>query len=402
MSRIVAPKRNLDGCQGLTMIQGQKFPIHQEVRVIQDEKTESVEEFRTRSGYLPQECFKSLESSLLESGTIATGRSLHFSADLVCSGGLSVFLQLLWHFAIRHIGIASPRIFVYLRKRIHELNDMMKKYADDDLIYMPDFQTRITELIFVLRDCPRRGRIVPPKVGNETHREGYLQSVASAPESMVVRKVFRPGADMAPLLKVACEFVKAMSDGAIEKALFWVQWTIDEDSRYKKIHGSHLSGVDRGAPGGKGKQKHDVVFFFVDLCAECYKDYASRQMIRMNEEFQCILDLIRSNDPNIGSRYRKDLLFLCIQILCEVPRWKVPAAPSLIKDPVVMTRAIQQSPNFFNEVLSNPKVALYGKSKQLFKSGKVSENAKLKINSSDKMVKQFDAMEQAMNAYLNQ
>jgi hypothetical protein len=384
------------------MIQGQKFPIHQEIRVIKDEGEKTVEEFRTRSGYLPQECFKSLETSLLESGTVATGRSLHFASDLVCSGGLSVFIQLLWHFAIRHVGIASPRVFVYLRRRINELQDMMKKYADDDLIAMPDFQTRITELVFVLRDCPRRGRIVPPKVGQETHRDGYLQSVASAPETMVVRKVFRPGADMAPLLKVGCEFVKAISDGAIEKALFWVQWTLDEDSRYKKIHSSSLTGVDRGLTGAKGKAKHDVLFYFVDLCAESYKDYASRQMIRMNEEFQCILDLIRSNDPNIGARYRKDLLFLCIQILCEVPRWKVPAAPSLIKDPVVMTRAIQQSPNFFNEVLSNPKVSLYGKSKQLFKSGKVSETTKHKITNSDKMVQQFDAMEMAMNAYLNQ
>lgn len=384
------------------MIQGQKFPIQQEVRVLNEGENTTVEEFRTRSGYLPQECFKSLESSLLESGTVATGRSLHFASDLVCSGGLSVFLQLLWHFAIRHIGIASPRVFVYLRKRINELQDLLKKYAEDDLIVMPEFQTRVTELVFVLRDCPRRGRVTPPKVGVETHRDGYLQSVATSPETQVVRKVFRPGADMAPLLKVACEFVKAISDGALEKALFWVQWTIDEDSRYKKTHGSHLTGVDRGSPGGKGKTKHDVLFYFVDLCAESYKDYASRQMIRMNEEFQCLLDLIRSNDPNIGARYRKDLLFLCIQILCEVPRWKVPAAPSLIKDPVVMTRAIQQSPNFFNEVLSNPKVSLYGKSKQLFKAGKVSEQAKLKIGKSDKMVQQFDAMEAAMNAYLNQ
>jgi hypothetical protein len=382
------------------MIQGQKFPIQQQIIKTTEEK--DAEEFRTRSGYLPQECFKSLETSLLESGTVATGRAVHFAADLVCSGGLAVFLQLLWHFAIRHIGIASPRIFVYLKKRMDELDQLCKKYAEDDLISMQEFQTRITELVFVVRDCPRRGRIVPPKVGQETHREGYLQTAASAPETLVVRKVYRPGTDMPPLHKVGCEFVKAISDAAIEKALFWILWTLDEDSRYRKVHGSGLSGADRGPPGTKGKTKHDVFFYFVDLCAECYKDYASRQMIRMHEEFQCLLNLIRSNDAYLGVRHRKDLLFLCCQILCEVPRWKVPAAPALIKDPVVMSRAIQQSANFFHEVLANPKVSLYGKSKQLFKSGKVSENAKLKINKSDKMINQFEAMEQAMNAYLNQ
>ena len=56
------------------MIQGHKFPIRQEVHALPSATGEVEEkEFRTRSGYLPQECFKSLETSLLESGTIATG-----------------------------------------------------------------------------------------------------------------------------------------------------------------------------------------------------------------------------------------------------------------------------------------------------------------------------------------
>jgi hypothetical protein len=35
-----------------------------------------------------------------------------------------------------------------------------------------------------------------------------------------------------------------------------------------------------------------------------------------------------------------------------VPRWKVPAAPTLIKDPVAMSRAIREVPKFFREVLA--------------------------------------------------
>lgn len=385
------------------MIQGHKFPIRQEVHAMPSATGEVEEkEFRTRSGYLPQECFKSLETSLLESGTIATGRSLHFAADLVCSGGLQVFLELIWNFSIRHIGIASPRLFVYLKKRLHELDELCKKYADDDLLTMPEFQTRIAELVFVVRDCPRRGRIVPPKVGVETQREGWLQSVASADETAALRKVYQHGADHGPLRRVGAEFLKAISDGALEKALFWIQWTVDQEHKARKEHGVGFTTVDRGPAHLKGKQKSDTLFYFVDLCAESYKDYAARSMIRMHEEFQCILDLLRGADARLGQRYRKDLLFLCVQILCEVPRWKVPAAPTLIKDPVVMSRAIQQSGSFFREVLSNPKVSLYGKGKSLFKNGKLSEGGKGKLKKSEKMLEQFDAYEKAMAMYLGQ
>ncbi len=384
----------------MATIQAKKFPIRQEVVPTQEEVDQ--QEFRTRSGYLPKECFKSLETSMLESGTIATGRSLHFAADLVCSGGLTVFLQLIWDFAIRHIGIASPRVFVYLKKRMDEMDELCKKYADDDIIQLQEFQTRITELIFVLRECPRRGRIVPPKVGVETHRDGWLGNVASATETQALRKVYKPGSDLGPLRQVGCEFLKAVSDGAFEKALFWIQWTIEEEHRTKKEHGTTLSTVDRGPPHMKGKTKTDVLYFFVDLCAEAYKDFAAQGNIRMHEEFQCLLNLLRGADSRLGIRYRKDLLFICVQILCEVPRWKVPAAPTLIKDPVSMSRAIQQSGSFFREVLSNPKVSLYGKGKAVFKGGKLSENSKHKLKNTNTIQNHLDAYERAMEEYMKQ
>ena len=45
-----------------------------------------------------------------------------------------------------------------------------------------------------------------------------------------------------------------------------------------------------------------------------------------------------------------------VLVITEVPRWKVPAAQPLIKDPTVMSRAVQQSVRFFQEVLVKPKV----------------------------------------------
>ena len=376
------------------MFQGTPLLIPKDVKTDPDKK-----EFRTRSGYLPSESFKSLQTSMLESGIIATGRALHFSADLVCSGGLTVFIQLIWDYAIQHIGIASPRVFVYLKKRVSEIDDMIAKYAEDDLIKNEEFQIRISELIYVLHECPRRSKLVWTKVGPETHRDGWLTDVASAPETQALRKVYQHGNDHSIMRAVGAEFLKAISDGSVEKALFWIRWTLDKETRSKKESGNGLTTVQRGSQSTRGKGKTDIIYFFGDLCGEAYKDYAGRSMIRMHEEFQCLLDLFRGTDPRFTGKHRKNILGLLVVILCEVPRWKVPAAPVLIKDPVTLSRAIKQSSNFFKEVMINPRVNLVGKN--IFKGGKLSDTTKLKVVKINGLEDHFSAYEKAMEDYMN-
>jgi hypothetical protein len=61
---------------------------------------------------------------------------------------------------------------------------------------------------------------------------------------------------------------------------------------------------------------------------------------------------------------------LAIQIVCEVPRWKIPAAPALVKDPLALERAVSHSESFFREVLAyDPPVG--DLMKEAKKSGKV-------------------------------
>jgi hypothetical protein len=363
---------------------------------------EQEKEIRTRSGYKPAECLKAFQTAMNESGLVATGKALHFSADLVCSGGYDVWVRALWDFAIEHVGLGSLRIFVYLKKRIGELDGLISRIDDDALYKDEEFQTRVTEIIFVIRECPRRTRIAWPKVGPETHRDGWLRAVSTnATETEVVRKVFKSGSDLFPLHASSCELLKAISDGATEKALFWVRWILDEDHRLRKENkGSGLSTLDRGPPTLRGKNKSEACYYIQQLFAEAYKDYAGRQMVRMNEEFQTLIDLFRGHDPRISTKGKKDILALMAQILCEVPRWKVPAAAALIKDPVTLSRTISQSANFFKEVLVEPKVNLSGKKKSIFR-GKESTKLRETIKKASTMEDQIEAYEAAMNAYLS-
>jgi len=358
-------------------------------------------EIRTRVGYKPAECLKAFTAALSDSGVIATGRAIHFSADLVCSGGYDVWIRSLWEFVIEHIGIASPRIFVYMKKRVGELDALVSRLDDEALHKDEEFQTRICEMIFVIRECPRRTRIPWPKVGDETHREGWLRAVKTdATETEVVRRVYKPSSDLSALYTVSCELVKTASDGATEKTLFWIRWLLDEDSRLRKEFKSGLSTLDRGPATVRGKNRSDAGFYLMTLFAEIYKEYASKQMIRMNEEFQVLLDLYKGSEPRLSGKGRRDILALMAQILCEVPRWKVPAAPTLIQDPISLSRAITQSGSFFREVLAEPKISLSGRGRSIFKIAST-KGLRDKIKKATTMEDQMEAYDAAMNAYLN-
>jgi hypothetical protein len=312
---------------------------------------EEEEKPRTRCGYEPQESLRALESSLGQAGAVSTGRALHFAADIVTSGGIEVFVRAIWDFAFSHIGIASPRIFVYLKKRFEEIHDILKRVPDEQAYNSEEFQIRIGEIVLVVRDAPTRTLVTWPKVGVETHLEGWIRAVAAATPTAVLNKVWKAEGDSPVLRTGGAELCKAITDGSLERALFWVKWFFEEETKLKKeIKGASLSTYDRSPPGSK--QKGGVGGFIMALYAEMYKELAEKQLVRMHEEFQCILHIWKAGDKQIQGASRKQILTILTQILCEVPRWKVPAAPPLIKDPVAMSQAIRQVSKFFREVVA--------------------------------------------------
>ena len=360
-------------------------------------------EIRTRCGYIPNESLRSFEKALVQAGVVAAGRALHFGADVACSGGLDSLVRSLWEYAICHIGIASPRIFVYLKKRIEEIYAMLKTLPDEQAYHLEEFQIRVGELILVLREAPARTVMAWPKVGQETHAEGWLRTVATAPETEVVRKVWKSGGDLDVLRIVGAEICRAVGDGSTEKALFWVKWLFEEEVRMKKeVAGATLTTVDRGGGSGKGGASKGVGFFVLGLYAEIYKELMGKGVVRMHEEFQTLMDLWRNGDRRVQGGAKKQILTVLTQILCEVPRWKVPAAPALIKDPVALTTTIRQVPQFFRQVLAyDPPQASAAVAKAFRARGKVDAKAVAKAKKGESATAQMDAFDAAMEAYFS-
>lgn len=360
---------------------------------------EEKEVLLTRSGYEVAEAFQAYRQALTESGATAIGKALHFGTDLVCSEGIDLWMKIGWEYAIFHVGLASPRVFVYLKKRCSELDALVKKYPSENLYHDEEFQTRIAEMILVLHGCPRRAPMKWPAVSPETHNEDWIRTAKQAPDVGAVSRVWKHTNDMPQMRTAACEIVKACTDGATEKALFWVRWLLEEDGHIRKQNnGVGLSTLERGPATVSSKKRTDMGYFLLAVFAEVYKDLAAREAVRMHEEFQALLDIWRSGSVPLTAKQKREILGLIVLLLAEVPRWKVPAAPSLIKDPVQMSRAVGQAHRFFAEVLAYAPVA-----KAAIKAGAKKKPAK-KITESAK--KQLDleqhlaAYDQAVSSYL--
>jgi hypothetical protein len=221
-----------------------------------------------------------------------------------------------------------------------------------------EFQHRVSELVIVVQTLPRQNKITWPKVPIETHNITWLQSVQKAKESEAVNKVWDPQQDKTILRFVANQILFACEEVNIERALFWLKWLFDEDKRVRAENKglSSLTSNRRSGITGTKPDKSEVGYFIVAVLAEAYKDLAKRGLVRMHEEFQELINMWRGKQSRLSSKQKQECIAFMILVITEVPRWKVPAAQPLIKDPTVMSRAVQQSVRFFQEIVVKPRV----------------------------------------------
>lgn len=315
---------------------------------------------RTRFGYDAKDCVKSLQEVLSQTGPSASGKALHYSADLICSGGFEIWIRLIWSFVFQHVHLTSLRIFVYLQERTKNLEDRIKHLTleQEELYKDPEFQQRAAEVILVIQTLPRTSKIIWPKVTEDTHDPIWIQAVPKPKESEAVRKVWDPMQDQPILRFVGNQILTSCEEVNIEKALFWLRWLLDEDKRIRVKNNGYTMTTSRRSGGNSGKiDKAEIGYYVAAVLAEAYKDLARRGLIRMHEEFQSLIDLWRGKQARLSSKQKQECLALMILVISEVPRWKVPAAQPLVKDPAVMSRAVQQSVRFFQEILIKPQVA---------------------------------------------
>ena len=307
----------------------------------------------SRKGYLLKDLSKNFLQVLSESGAVAMGRLLHYSADLISSSGLELYQKLCWDYAYDHIGTASPRIFYYLRKKFAELNEKNAKLNLDQFCRQPEVQQQVMECVLILQMCPKKTKVKYPTVPQETHQnDNWLRGVLRTTDKAVVRKVWQRNSDQEQMLHAGNEMVFAITEGAPERALFWVKWLQEEDAIIKKQYGTGLSTAERGSATSKNRAA--VGFYIVNVLIQLYKEMAETAQVRLHQEYQALIDLYRDHDTS--QKHRNDLIGIMVQLLTEVPKWKVPACPSLVKDPATLQRIVESSGQFFDEILRLPPV----------------------------------------------
>jgi hypothetical protein len=225
----------------------------------------------------------------------------------------------------------------------------------DNFCRKKEIQETLSEIVLILQDCPKKTKPKIPSIPQDTHEnDNWLRSVLRTSDKLSVRKVYQSKSDLDQMLHAGNEMVYAIQEGATERAIFWAKWLIEEDAIIKKKFGTGLTTLERGPAHLKPPQKTSVGYYLVAILAEVYKEFAEKGMVRMHEEFQALLEIYRSIDFKITQRRKLDTLALMIHILTDVPKWKVPAAPSLVLDQTKLQRAVSQAESFYREVLMLP------------------------------------------------
>jgi hypothetical protein len=361
-----------------------------------DYDEEREQEITSRRGYLLKDLARAFIQNLGDAGSVSSGKLLHFTADMITSGGLLLWEKLCWEYAFEHIGVASPRIFHYLLRKFKELKEKTAKLSFDTFCRSTEVQQQTAEIALILQSCPKKTKPKMPSVPPDSHEnENWLRSVLRTTDKAAVRKVWQRNSDLEPMLHAGNEMVFAITEGATERALFWVRWLLEEDAIIKKKFGSGLTTLERGPPHLKSAQKTSVGYYLIAILAEVYKEFAEKGMVRMHEEFQALLDLYRSPDPRNAQKRKIDTMSVMIQILTDVPKWKVPAAPSLVPDPIKIERMVAQSQTFFREVLTLPlPIKLLPPTVTGLKKKKPKEPSK-----EDKLKQQLDMIDQAAMSF---
>jgi hypothetical protein len=310
-------------------------------------------EIRTRAGYMAPDVVRGLTVALQTAGSESAAKSLHYSADLVSSGCIDHWQKLIWDYVIDHVGIASPRIFFFLRKTFGDLDAGYAGMTSEAFYREPTYQRQIAECILVTRLCNRKPALKMPRVPPETHTDEWVNSIFDkAPEATAVRTIWKQGLDARILYRGGNEFVEAINRGGTERALFFLKWLAEEETAVRRELKSSLAGQQRGPAALPEKARKSVGMYICSLCAEIYRELSGKGKIKMNEEFQALMQLYAFPDKRLSAKRRNDILILMIQILCEVPRWSVPSASVLVADQAGLLRALGHAEGFFREVLA--------------------------------------------------
>lgn len=364
------------------------------------EEDQKEPELTSRSGYEVKDIVRSFLQTLGEPGPVASGKVLHYTADMICSGGLLLFERLCYEYALDHIGIASPRIFYYLQNKFKELRSSATTHELGTFCTLPAVQQASAEIVLILQGCPKKAKPKYPTIPPETHEnEDWLRSVLRTTDKASVRKVYQRSIDLEPMLHAGNELVFAIVEGATERAMFWAKWLQEEDHLTRKRYQSGLSTAERGPSSLKTQaQKTAMGYYLIAVLAELYKEFSQKGMVRLHQEFQTLLDMYRNTDPRNTQKRKQDLMALMIQILVDMPRMRVPAAPTLVQDPATLDRMVQQAPNFYREVLYHPMptkllpVSVSGLKKKKQKDGTKEDKLHQQLALMDQMAMSFYKM----------
>ena len=166
--------------------------------------------------------------------------SCYWSAELVCSGHIKYFIDIVIYYYAKFIHTANPKMANYLDMRIHSIIEIMISYASLELSARNNKKMRklVCEIVATLCNAKKRYIIADVKIPISSYDLSAIRDKMKAPNVNYLQSVFDQEEDpkeiFIPINELCFQLSKDGGDTAT--ACYWVEWVIEWEKRCRKKH----------------------------------------------------------------------------------------------------------------------------------------------------------------------
>lgn len=297
------------------------IPIQTELTKIIDSRR--VKDFKDQvfGGYNRSNVNTALDKSLIMD---KIEPSLHWCAQLLCSGITNPLWEKLLCFVIKHINIYNPKSCEFLYNRTlmwYNITDN-NKFTKDNILLLrnhPTIRLLLCELISLITLSKKRKLNQLPKIKKEEFIIDVFKSRLSANDNKLIENLIIEG-DPSEMRVAINEFAHHLFNANTSKSLYWLSWIIEWEKINSKKYGKYECG-SRYGDGIDSKYSKDIIWF---IWSVINKIKQLKNNDNVNKQVTALFSLYKYKFTPSSKSRKLNYIIMAILYFTELIDWVTP------------------------------------------------------------------------------
>jgi hypothetical protein len=240
----------------------------------------------------------------------------YWSAELICAGHYNDLWEIILLFFSKFVHLGNSNIATYLEMRINDFKSILNNGFSDDILRLRNnekIRKLFCEIMCILCDAKRRHSFDNIKIKNDDLNMLTIKNKFNAPSTEYGEEVFT-SEDPKELFPFVNELAYSLTESGNNQmnACYWIEWIFEYETKCKSLKEKIFCERRNFAKVDSNCQK-DIIWIIWDIFL---KEAEKRSKI-INKLIHSILSLFCLKYTTGCHKKRKNLMYLCISILCE-------------------------------------------------------------------------------------